>query len=84
VAPAPETPFENSHPTILNPTPKKTVSVEANNHHFTCRRFKRLCVVKVAGFDLAFPLILNRIVGYSIAADIKILSLITDKRARFY
>jgi hypothetical protein len=84
VAPAPGTPFENSHPARLNPTPEKMISVEVNNNHFSCRRFNRLCVVKVAGLDLAFLFILNVIVRYSFAADVKILSLITDNRARHY
>src|SRR5215831_13907996 len=78
-APAPGTPFENSHPARLNPAPVKRISVEVNNHRIIRRRFNCFCVVKVAGLDLAFLFILNLIVGYSVVADAKILSLITER-----
>src|SRR5262245_8208539 len=74
VAPAPGTPFENSHPARLNPPTEKIISVEVNNQRIIRRRFNCFCVVKVAGLDLAFPFILNSIVGYSFVADAKILS----------
>jgi hypothetical protein len=79
VAPAPGTPFENSHPARLNPAPEKMISVEVSNHRIIRRRFNCFCVVKVAGLDLAFLFISNLIVGYSFVADAKILSLITER-----
>jgi len=79
VAPAPGTPFENSHPARLNPPTEKIISVEVNNHLIIRRRFNCFCVVKVAGLDLAFLSSLNIMVGYSFVADAKILSLITER-----
>src|SRR5262245_13335762 len=79
VAPAPGTPFENSHPARLNPPTEKIISVEVNNQRITRRRFNCFCVVKVARLDLAFLSILNIVVGYSFVADAKILSLITER-----
>jgi hypothetical protein len=73
-APAPGTPFENSHPARLNPPTEKIISVEVNNHRIIRRRFNCFCVVKLAGLDLAFPFILNIVVGYSFVADAKIQS----------
>jgi hypothetical protein len=79
VAPAPETPFENSHPARLKPPTEKIISVEVKNHRIIRRRFNCFCVVKAARLDLAFLFILNIIVGYSFVADAKILSLITER-----
>jgi hypothetical protein len=79
VAPAPGTPFENSHPARLNPPTEKIISVEVNNHRIIRRRFNCFCVVKAAGLDLALPFILNIIVGYSFVADAKILSHIMER-----
>jgi len=79
MAPAPGTPFENSHPARLNPPTEKIISVEVNNQRIIRRRFNCFCVVKAACLDLAFPFILNIIVGYSFVADAKILSLITER-----
>jgi hypothetical protein len=80
VAPAPGTPFDNSHPARLNPPTEKIISVEVNNHRIFRRRFNCFCAVKVAGLDLTIPFTLNLIVGYSFVADAKILSLITGAR----
>jgi hypothetical protein len=79
VAPAPGTPFENSHPTRLNPPTEKIISVDVNNHCIIRRRLNCFCAVKAARLDLAFLFILNIIVGYSFVADAKILSLITER-----
>jgi hypothetical protein len=79
LAPAPGTPFENSHPARLNPAQEKIISVDVNNHCFIRRRFICFCVVKVAGLDLEFLFNLNLIVGCSFGVDAKILSLIRER-----
>jgi hypothetical protein len=79
VAPAPGTPFENSHPARLDTPTEKIISVEVNNHFIIRPRFNCFCAVKAARLDLAFLFILNIIVGYSFVADAKILSLITER-----
>jgi hypothetical protein len=79
VAPAPGTPFENSHPARLNPPTEKIISVEVNNQRIIRRRYNCFCAVKAACLDLAFLFILNISVGYSFVADAKILSLITER-----
>jgi hypothetical protein len=79
VAPAPGTPFENSHTARLNPATEKIISVEVNNHRVIRRRFNCFCVGIVVGLDLAFLFNLNLILGCSFRVDAKIQSLITER-----
>jgi hypothetical protein len=57
----------------------KTICVVVNNQRFIRWRLNCFCVVKVAGLDLAFLLILNLIVGCSFGVDTKIQSLVTER-----